>query len=397
MKFILSESAEKRIKKAEQFGIKDEGLKFLYEYVKVMYIEGSKAECEEIFIDPNTRENIDRARKRRSGKLACTHPYEVAYYLYRYNYPVEYIIAAFFHDVIEDTKIGNDNDSPSEYTLEDISKILDLYLKRYPPKVKDKWDIYPMDENGKLREPDIYTLIDDPEVFKEKVLDAIDKLSKKSHFSRPKEPKEPLSYILKIPGVRVLYRVTLNDIDRGYFWRQVDYPGDPLIIGTNTTIKDDEIDPDTGELKTPKVVKVYFEPSELDRPEEAEQKKRELQIYNGDMTEYINDVNLSDIARIVKIVDRIMNLTDFAPNVTSDWLEKYTREAVEFFLGCEIRGKSHLNGLISEDIPEPLKKHFEFALTISNKKRKSLKRNEWGDKGEIVVYEPPIYEEFDQR
>ena len=79
-------------------------------------------------------------------------------------------------------------------------------------------------------------------------------------------------------------------------------------------------------------------------------------------------------------------------------------------------------------MPKRLSKHFEFALTISNFTRKLLKRNEWGDKGELVVrndillkklhkeiyekkdfpieeeeqyqiveYKPPIYEGLDQR
>ena len=265
--FELSKTAEERIKLHNQFGIKDESLKYIYEVVKLMYTVVEKDRNGNVVIDPVTKGPKTITKQRRSGKPSYAHPYEVAYYLYRRNYPIEYVITGFFHDVLEDT----------QYTLADISLVLDEYIKRYPEKVKDK------------------------EAFKDNILTAVDALTKKKHFSRPKEPTNPP--LMTKDG----QRVTLTDMKRGYYWRK-------------------------GSIEENKVTRVYVTGKDLEHPEIWEEKKRELEEYNKLMIEYLNTVKESEIAHSVKAVDRMVNLTDFSKDVDSFWIEKYTRETGEFFV-----------------------------------------------------------------
>ncbi len=265
--FELSKEAEREIKLHNQFGIKDESLKYIFEVVKLMYAVDEKDQDGNVIIDPLTNAPKKTTTFRRSGKPSYAHPYEVAYYLYRRNYPIEYVITGFFHDVLEDT----------QYTLNDISLVLDEYLKRYPDKVKDK------------------------ESFKSNILIAVDCITKKKHFSRPKEPTNPPLM------TKERQRVTLTDMKRGYYWRK-------------------------GTIEENKVTRVYVKGEDLEHPEIWEEKEKELKEYNELMNEYLNTVKKSDIAHTVKAVDRMVNLTDFSKNVDSFWIEKYSRETGEFFV-----------------------------------------------------------------
>ena len=77
---------------------------------------------------------------------------------------------------------------------------------------------------------------------------------------------------------------------------------------------------------------------------ELKQYIEDLKDYYEKMPEYIKGIKESenDIAKIVKIADRISNLADFSPTDNSNWLEKYISETVDFFLdlASEIKLKS---------------------------------------------------------
>jgi hypothetical protein len=308
--FELSKEAEERIRLHNQFGIKDESLKYIFEVVKLMYAVDETDQDGNVIIDPLTNAPKKTTTFRRSGKPSYAHPYEVAYYLYRRNYPIEYVITGFFHDVLEDTN----------YTLDDISLVLDEYIKRYPEKVTNN----------------------DKESFKENILTAVDALTKKKHFSRPKEPTDPPLM------TKDRQRVTLTDMARGYYWRK-------------------------GTIEENKVTRVKVTGEDLEHPEIWEEKKKELEEYNELMNEYLNTVKKSDIAHTVKAVDRMVNLTDFSKNVDSFWLEKYSRETAEFFVLTDF-----LDGLSME-----LKEDYLCAMSLSRLTRVVRKEAEINGNGKI--------------
>ncbi len=313
--FELSEQAEKRIGRHNHFGIKDESLKYIYEVVKLMYAVDYKDENGNVIIDPLTNAPKKATTFRRSGKPSYAHPYEVAYYLYRRSYPIEYVITGFFHDIIEDT----------QYTLSDLSLVLDEYCKRYPEKVTNN----------------------DKESFKGNILTAVNALTKKKHFSRPKEPQNPP--LMTKDG----QRVTLTDMKRGYYWRK----------GLNKI----------GSVGS--VTRVYVTGNDLEHPEIWKEKEKELEEYNRLMNEYLNTVKESNIAHTVKAVDRMVNLTDFSKDVDSFWIEKYTRETGEFFV---------LTGFL-DGLPETLQDDFGKAMTIARFTRTVRKEAEINGNGNILA------------
>ena len=313
--FELSEQAEKRIGRHNHFGIKDESLKYIYEVVKLMYAVDYKDETGNVIIDPLTNAPKKATTFRRSGKPSYAHPYEVAYYLYRRSYPIEYVITGFFHDILEDT----------QYTLSDLSLVLDEYSKRYPEKVTNN----------------------DKESFKENILTAVDALTKKKHFSRPKEPKNPP--LVTKDG----QRVTLTDMKRGYYWRK----------GLNKI----------GSVGS--VTRIYVTGNDLEHPEIWKEKEKELEEYNRLMNEYLNTVKESNIAHTVKAVDRMVNLTDFSKDVDSFWIEKYTRETGEFFV---------LTGFL-DGLPDTLQDDFGKAMTIARFTRTVRKEAEINGNGNILA------------
>ena len=151
--FSLSEEAEQRIKKENKFGIRDERLKYIYEIVKLMYMEDEKDENGNVIINPKTGLPNQVPMRRKSGKEASTHPYEVAYILWRCGLGPKYTITGLLHDVMEDTK----------YTEKDIREVLDEFTKRYPD----------------------YLGCDNSQDFIEEIIDSLNRLTKKGDFGRP--------------------------------------------------------------------------------------------------------------------------------------------------------------------------------------------------------------------
>ena len=256
----------------------EEDLNYLFEEIKKLYKVEAKDENDNIIIDKETKKPILVDSKRRSGKPKYTHPYNVAAYLYNKGYSREYVITALFHDVLEDTK----------YTEDDIKKILQNYLNRFSNVV----------EGNK-------------EEFLEKVINAVNCVTKKGKISRPKAPILKLKNKIRIGNVEI-EEVTVHELlEKKQITRNFD------VILVRQSLKDLNIS-DLTEESQEKLV-IYT---------------RELRGYNAKMPEYIKGIKESenDIARIVKVADRISNLTDFSPTDDSNWLEKYTRETVDFFL-----------------------------------------------------------------
>ena len=91
------------------------------------------------------------------------------------------------------------------------------------------------------------------------------------------------------------------------------------------------------------------------------------------MPDYINGIKESenDIAKIVKVADRISNLTDFSPTDNSNWLEKYIRETEDYFLDLA-------SGT-------DLEQDFIKAINIATHTQSVKEKHEHGDKGELTV------------
>ena len=266
--FRLSKEAEQRIKKKNRFGIRDERLKYLTEIVKLMYMEDEKDENGNVIINPKTGLPNQVPMRRKSGKEAYTHPYEVAYILWRCKLGLKYSVTGLLHDVMEDTK----------YTEKDIREVLKEFTKRYP------------DDLG----------CDNSQDFIEEIIDSLNRLTKKGDFGRPKEANPPLK---TVSGEII----TLNDMMRGFFWRRL--PGNS-VQRTKVSIVDME----------PKSRLMWL------------RKKREFIIYNKKMREYIDPIAEKHLTRTVKLADRISNLVDYRKDVDSLWIEKYSRETGEYFV-----------------------------------------------------------------
>ena len=287
--FELSEVEKKEIERKSRFGIKDEDLNYLFEIVKFLYKKEVVDENGNIIIDDKTKKPKLVDSLRRSGKPKYTHPYNVAQYLYNIGYSREYVITALFHDVLEDTK----------YTENDIRRILGSYWDNYHDAIKEEDKDIDKDKNQ------------DKEEFITKIINAVNCVTKKGKISRPKAPILKLKNKIKIGNVEI-EEVTVHELLEK---KQITRNFDGILV--RQSLKDLNIS-DLTEESQEKLV-IYT---------------RELRGYNAKMPEYIKGIKESenDIARIVKVADRISNLTDFSPTDDSNWLEKYTRETVDFFL-----------------------------------------------------------------
>lgn len=266
--FSLSEKAEQRIKKKNKFGIRDERLKYIYEIVKLMYMEDEKDENGNVIINPKTGLPNQVPMRRKSGKEASTHPYEVAYILWRCGFGPKYTITGLLHDVMEDT----------EYTEKDIREVLDEFTKRYPD----------------------YLGCDNSQDFIEEIIDSLNRLTKKGDFGRPKEPNPPL----KTKAGEIL---TLNDMRRGMYWRRL--PGNSV------------------QRRRVRLIDLDI-PSSLTWTK----KGFEFISYDRKMRNYIAPIAEKHLAKIVKLADRTANLVDYRKDVDSLWIEKYSRETGEYFV-----------------------------------------------------------------
>ncbi len=255
----------------------EEDLNYLFEEIKKLYKVEIKDKNDNTIIDDKTKKPILIDSKRRSGKPKYTHPYNVAAFLYNKEYSRKYVITALFHDVLEDTK----------YTEDDIRRILQNYLNRFPNVV-----------NGNKDE------------FFETIINAVKCVTKQGKLSRPKAPK------LKLKNKIVVEKgIEINEITFHEFFEKRQ-----KAINIGGTLKRVSLeDLDISDLKDESKAELlnYI---------------RKLRGYKAKMPNYINGIKESEIARIVKVADRISNLTDFSPTDDSIWLDKYIIETEEYFL-----------------------------------------------------------------
>ena len=316
--FELSEKQQFELKKQSKFGIKDEDLKYLVEVVKFLYKKEAKDEKNNVIVDTKTRKPKLVDSLRRSGRPKYTHPYNVAAYLYNKGYSREYIITALFHDVLEDTK----------YTEEHIRKILKKYVKMYPNAVEGNKD-----------------------EFLENIIKAVNCVTKKGKISRPKAPKLKLKNKIIVKKGIEISEITFHE----FFEKRQKAIN---IEGTLKRISLDSLNISDLTDKSQKELTNYT---------------RELRGYKAKMPDYINGIKESenDIAKIVKVADRISNLTDFSPTDNSNWLEKYIRETEDYFLDLA-------SGT-------DLEQDFIKAINIATHTQSVKEKHEHGDKGELTV------------
>lgn len=314
--FELTTEAQNEIKKQSKFGIKDEDLKYLVEVIKFLYKKEAKDNNNNVIIDTKTGKPKLVDSLRRSGSPKYTHPYNVAAYLYNKGYSREYIITALFHDVLEDTK----------YTEEDIRKILQKYVKIYPNVISV-----------------------DKQEFIDTIINAVNCVTKKGKISRPKAPKLELKNKIKAENGMEISEVTFHEF---YEKRQK-----AINIG--------------GTLKRISLDGLNIRDLTDESQEELLNYTQKLSSYKDKMPDYINGIRKSEIARIVKVADRISNLTDFSPTDNSIWLEKYIRETEEYFLDLAS----------GTDLEQDFIKAINIATLTQNVKEK----NEQGDKGELCI------------
>ena len=316
--FELSYEVQSELKKQSKFGIKDDDLKYLVEVIKFLYKKEALDDNNNVIVDAKTGKPKLVDSLRRSGKPKYTHPYNVAAYLYHKGYSREYIITALFHDVLEDTK----------YTKEDIRKILQQYVEKYPNAINT-----------------------DKQEFIDRVINAVDCVTKKGKISRPKAPKLKLKNNIMVEKGIEISEITFHE----FFEKRQ----------KSINIR--------GALK--RVSLESLDISDLTDESQAEliNYTRKLRGYKAKMPNYINGIKDSenDIARIVKVADRISNLTDFSPTDNSNWLEKYIRETEDYFLDLA----SGTN----------LEQDFIKAINIATLTQSVKEKLEHGDKGELTV------------
>lgn len=338
--FELSNEVQSELKKQSKFGIKDEDLKYLVEVIKFLYKKEAKDDNNNVIIDKKTGKPKLVDSLRRSGKPKYTHPYNVAAYLYNKGYSREYIITALFHDVLEDTK----------YTKKDIRNILEKYVDMYPNAINT-----------------------DKQEFIDKVINAVDCVTKKGKISRPKAPKLKLKNKIKLGNIEI-EDVTVHELlEKKNISRNI---GGELKRKSFDFLNEKSLN-DILEYENQKELNNYLEELKSiltdDSLKELEQYIVDLKNYKDKMPDYINGIKESenDIARIVKVADRISNLTDFSPTDSSIWLEKYIRETVESFLDLAIG--------------TDLDPDFRDAIKVAIHTQKVKEKNEHGDKGELSI------------
>ena len=338
--FELSYEVQSELKKQSKFGIKDEDLKYLVEVIKYLYKKEALDDNNNVIVDAKTGKPKLVDSLRRSGRPKYTHPYNVAAYLYNKGYSREYIITALFHDVLEDTK----------YTEEHIRKILLKYVDLYPDAVEGNKD-----------------------EFLENIIKAVNYVTKKGKISRPKAPKLKLKKKIKLGNIEI-EDVTVHELlEKKNISRNI---GGELKRKSFDFLNEKSLN-DILEYENQKELNKYLEELKSiltdDSLKELEQYIVDLKNYKDKMPNYINEINKSenDIARIVKVADRISNLTDFSQTDDSNWLEKYTRETVESFLDLAIG--------------TDLDQDFSNAINVAIHTQKVKEKNEHGDKGELSI------------
>lgn len=338
--FELSYEVQSELKKQSKFGIKDEDLKYLVEVIKFLYKKEALDDNNNVIVDAKTGKPKLVDSLRRSGSPKYTHPYNVAAYLYNKGYSREYTITALFHDVLEDTK----------YTKEDIRKILKKYVKMYPNAVEEN-----------------------KEEFLENIIKAVNYVTKKGKISRPKAPKLKLKKKIKLGNIEI-EDVTVHELlEKKNISRNI---GGELKRKSFDFLNEKSLN-DILKYENQKELNKYLEELKSiltdDSLKELEQYIVDLKNYKDKMPNYINEINNSenDIARIVKVADRISNLTDFSQTDDSNWLEKYTRETVESFLDLAIG--------------TDLDQDFRDAINVAIHTQKVKEKNEHGDKGELSI------------
>ncbi len=300
--FELSKAAEERIKLHNKFGIRDESLKYLFEIVRLMYMEDEKDASGNVIKNPETGLPNQVPMRRKSGREACSHPYEVAYILWRCGLELKYPVTGLLHDIMEDT----------QYTEKDIRAVLEEFTKRYP------------DNLG----------CDSSQEFIEEVIDSLNRLTKKGDFGRPKEPDPPL----KTKDGEIL---TLNDMKRRMYWRKL---SGNSVQRRKVTILD------------------------LDGPSTLTwiRKSFNFKSYDKKMKNYITPIAEKHLAKIVKLADRTANLVDYKKEISSSWIEKYSRETGEYFV----------MGLVDDTVPKMLKNALFHALQNARRTRTVRKNAE---------------------
>ena len=192
-------------------------------------------------------------KKRRSGRPAYTHSYEVAAILEKKGYPIKYVITGLFHDVLEDTIFDEE--------------FLRLVLKNYIEKYKSK------------------ECLEDPN-FIEDIITATKVLSK--HKGLKKKDLKYLDDLVEKEKEPQKYR---TELEEGY--------------------------------KRFKVARAIGFKSfrQIAKEEFTEQ----------EMPEYMENIEKNEIAKIVKIADRIANLQDFAPTDSVKRRRDFIEETKESF------------------------------------------------------------------
>ncbi len=304
-----------RAKKKSIFGIKDLGLKYLVEEVKLLY--KVPASEDNIEIDEDIRKTKWKDSKRRSGQPKYIHPYRVACSLYKNGCDKKDIIVGLFHDILEDT----------EYKEEDIKIILESYVKIYL----------------KLNEKDTTSFI-------EEVLDAVNRLTKKE-IKKPKIPTLKLKSNIVINNL-IIKGIKEEDREKGYIEENVN--GHTIRIylyyyekaNLNSTIEipyrnishTTYSDKKKGYIiigkKVERIVSISLKDDDFqeDSLTACEKYEKDLEIYHKKMQEYIAEIGKSKIAKRVKIQDRIDNLKDFADDDDSDWIKDYIEETEMYYV-----------------------------------------------------------------
>ena len=172
----------------------------------------------------------------------------------------------------------------------------------------------------------------DKQEFIDKVINAVNCVTKKGKISRPNAPKLKLKEKIKFGNIEI-EDVTVHEL--------LEKKNVSRIIGDELKRKS----LDFLNIKSLNEILTYKNQEELNQYLEGlepvltdeslkklKQYLEDLKDYKAKMPDYINGIRKSEIARIVKVADRISNLTDFSPTDNSNWLEKYIRETEEYFL-----------------------------------------------------------------
>lgn len=281
--------------------------------------------------DPKVAALEIKDKTRRSGLPAYSHSYRVAKYLYDlkiYGLGTEYVIAALFHDVLEDTIF-------TEKSLEQILR-----------KVKEKYHDFPDGQDC-----DIGVIID-----------AVARLTKDIEF-----PK--------------CYEVFRLETEKGdlfsieNFWEErkiLQHKEKGKLIEENGNPKPKLINKDKDKNNDMEYLKSYLNPSEIQKCEDY---IKRMNAYKEAMEKYIKIICQSPIAMVVKIADRIDNLKHIAPNDSAEWIEKYILETIWISsIFDELRKRNN----IAKTLIDQLDKDLQNALKLATEQMKKRQQQSTG-------------------